>query len=92
MRGLLSRVQSALGGSPTSKDEAKHRLKAILLHDQVDLTPAQMEAMKAEIMEVIAKYVEVDSESGVEFRLDKEDGHVALVSNVPVRRVTGARA
>ena len=91
MRGLLARVQSALGGARQSKDEAKHRLKAILLHDQVDLTPAQMDAMKAEIMEVIARYVEVDSE-GVEFRLDKEDGHVSLVSNVPVRRVTGARA
>jgi cell division topological specificity factor len=50
-----------------------------------------MEAMKAEIMEVIIRYVEVDNE-GVEFRLDKEGGHVSLVSNVPVRRVTGARA
>ncbi|MFT4626180.1 MAG: cell division topological specificity factor [Myxococcota bacterium] len=91
MRGLLSRVQSALSGTRPSKDEAKHRLKAILLHDQVDLTPARMEAMQAEIMEVIARYVEVDAER-VEFRLDKEDGNVALVSNVPVRRVTGARA
>lgn len=91
MRGLLSRVQNALSGNRTSKDEAKHRLKAILLHDQVDLTPARMEAMQAEIMEVIARYVEVDAER-VEFRLDKEDGNVALVSNVPVRRVTGARA
>ena len=91
MRSLLTRVQNVLGGSPSSKDEAKHRLKAILLHDQVDLTPARMEAMKAEIMQVIIRYVEVDNE-GVEFRLDKEDGHVSLVSNVPVRRVTGARA
>jgi cell division topological specificity factor len=91
MRSLLTRVQNALGSNASSKDEAKHRLKAILLHDQVDLTPARMEAMKAEIMQVIIRYVEVDNE-GVEFRLDKEDGHVSLVSNVPVRRVTGARA
>ena len=69
-----------------SKDEAKARLKFLLVHDQVDLTPAQLEAMKSEIMEVIARYVEVET-SGVDFRLEREEGTVALVSNIPVRRV-----
>jgi septum formation topological specificity factor MinE len=33
------------GRSSGSKEEAKSRLKMVLMHDQVDLTPAQMEAM-----------------------------------------------
>lgn len=83
MRELLSRL---LGERRNSKDEAKQRLKLLLIHDQVDLSQAQLEAMKTEILEVIARYVEIDPAS-VDFRLHKENNTVALVSNVPVRRV-----
>ena len=79
-----------LFGSKGSKDDAKARLKLLLVHDAVDLTPAQLEAMKAEVVEVIGRYVEIDKEA-VDFKLERADGEVALVSNVPVRRVT-ARA
>jgi cell division topological specificity factor len=91
MRGLFERFEALVGlNKPKSKDDAKQRLKFLLIHDQVDLSPAQLEKMKAEIMEVVARYVEVESD-GVEFRLNREDGHIALVSSLPVRRVT-ARA
>ena len=83
MRELLSRL---LGERRNSKDEAKQRLKLLLIHEQVDLRQAQLEAMKNEIMEVIGRYVEIDPDS-VEFRLHKENNGVALVSSVPVRRV-----
>ncbi len=73
-----------------SKDDAKARLKMLLVHDAVDLTPREMAAMKAEVMEVIARYVDIDKED-VDFRLERLSGEIALVSNVPVRRVT-ARA
>ncbi|MCK6508088.1 cell division topological specificity factor MinE [Myxococcota bacterium] len=69
-----------------SKDEAKQRLKFLLIHDQVDLTPAQLETMKNEILEVIGRYVEIDAAS-TEFKLEKAEDCIALVSSVPVRRV-----
>lgn len=75
-----------------SKDDAKQRLKFLLIHDQVDLTPGQLEQMKAEIMEVISRYVEVEDDHGTEFKLAREDGHVALVSSIPVRRVVERQA
>ena len=87
MRDFLNRM---LGHGQDSKKDAKQRLKFLLIHDQIDLTPTQLEEMKAEIMDVITRYVEIDSET-VEFKLNREEGHVALVSSVPVRRVT-ARA
>jgi cell division topological specificity factor len=87
MRDFLNRM---MGKGQDSKKDAKQRLKFLLIHDQIDLTPGQLEEMKAEIMDVITRYVEIDTETA-EFKLNREEGHVALVSSVPVRRVT-ARA
>jgi cell division topological specificity factor len=85
MKDLINRWFSRNKGA--SKDEAKQRLKFLLIHDQVDLTPGQLEEMKREIMEVIARYVEIEPEAVSDFRLERGEGHVALVSSVPVRRV-----
>ena len=91
MRSLIHRLEQLIGGTkPKSASDAKQRLKFLLIHDQVDLAPAQLEKMKNEIMAVVARYLEVD-DAAVEFKLNREDGHIALVSSVPVRRVT-ARA
>lgn len=89
MRSFLKRLLGA--AEPVSKDDAKNRLRVLLIHDAVDLTPAQMEQMREEIVEVVSKYIDVDPDQ-MEFRLDKEDGQIALVSNFPVRRVTARAA
>ena len=83
-------VFTRIFGNRGSKEDAKARLKMLLVHDAVDLTPREMEAMKAEVMEVIARYVDIDKDS-VDFRLERASGEISLISNVPVKRVT-ARA
>lgn len=94
MRDIFSRfgptMERFFGKAENSKEDAKQRLKFLLIHDQVDLTPGQLEAMKNEIVEVIGRYVDIDA-SSMEFNLNREDGRVALVSSIPVKRVT-ARA
>ncbi|MEQ1571643.1 MAG: cell division topological specificity factor MinE [Myxococcota bacterium] len=88
---MFALLQTLFGTSRgASKDQAKQRLKLLLIHDQVDIAPMQLERMKAEILEVVAKYCEIDPDEAVEFRLNREDGQVSLVSTVPVRRVTAA--
>jgi cell division topological specificity factor len=87
MSSLFDRLFSGRATSPGSKEDAKSRLKILLVHDQVDLTPSQMNAMKAEILDVIARYCEVDREH-VDVRLEKADNGISVVSSVPVRRVT----
>ncbi len=69
-----------------SKEDAKSRLKVLLVHDQVDLTPSQMDAMHAEILQVIARYAEIDP-TKVDLRLERGNDGVNLVSSVAVRRV-----
>lgn len=90
MAGFLDRffgTQRTTG----SKDDAKSRLKVVLMHDQVDLTPAQMEAMKTELLAVIARYADIDRDH-MELRLERVDNRISVVSSVPVRRITGRMA
>ncbi len=84
MKDLISRFIGKT--SSKSKEDAKNRLKFLLIHDQVDLTPAQLESMKKEILEVIGRYVEVEIDETT-FKLEREEGAIALVSSFPVRRV-----
>lgn len=74
----------------SSKDVANERLKLILIHDRADLSPELLEMIKNEILNVIAKYVEIDN-SDVEVKLTRtgvEDGNApALVANIPIRKM-----
>lgn len=75
---------------PSSKEVANERLKLILIHDRADLSPELLELIKGEIMDVIAKYVEIDN-SDVEVKLTRtsaEEGNApALVANIPIRKM-----
>jgi cell division topological specificity factor len=87
MKDLLNRLLNRMNAGPTSKDEAKQRLKFLLIHDQIDLSPALLDEMKSEILKVIGKYVDIET-NGIDFHLEKGQGTVALVSSIPVRKVT----
>ncbi|GFZ31160.1 cell division topological specificity factor [Clostridium zeae] len=77
---------------PTPKDVAKDRLKLILIHDRGDLAPEVLENIKQEILEVISKYVEIDSDD-IDITITKTgemDGDSpALVANIPIKNVRG---
>lgn len=74
---LLGRASAKKSGTM-----AKERLQFILVHDRINLPPERMEAMKKEILEVIAKYVSVDNEN-VDIALQKRERASLLVAEIP---------
>ena len=66
-----------------SRFEGKRRLQLILVHDRVGVSPEVLDSLRDEIFGVISKYFVVN-EDDVEMSLEREEGAVALIANIPV--------
>lgn len=74
-----------------SKDVAKDRLKLVLVHDRNNCSPAFLESIKNDIIEVIKKHMEVDEEElqiEITSSVDDKTGKPALVANIPIKNMT----
>jgi len=72
--------------SNSSAQEAKDRLISVLIHDRTDMSPQLLESLRAEMIALLKKYMDID-ESNIDINLDHGRRSAALVANVPVLRV-----
>lgn len=72
-----------------SKDVAKDRLKLLLISDRTDCSADMLELIKNDIIQVISKYMEIDTQS-LDIRItrmefENHNGSVpALYANIPI--------
>lgn len=67
-----------------SADTAKDRLKLVLINDRTDLTPAELESLKNELLVVISRYIEIDPQA-VRIDMMQEGRQQRLLADVPIR-------
>jgi len=81
MTSLFERLS---GHKPKSADQAKERLKLVLIHDRTDLTPEALANLQDELLQVISRYVEIDPET-VRISMTQDGREQRLVADIPVK-------
>ncbi|MDR1159661.1 MAG: cell division topological specificity factor MinE [Syntrophomonadaceae bacterium] len=67
----------------SSRTHANERLRLVLTHDRLGASPELMETLKEEIIEVIARHMEIE---GIpEVTLITEGKHAALDISIPIK-------
>ena len=84
---MLNLLQKIFGrGASGSKDIAKERLRLVLVHDRINVSPQLMEVLKEDMIRVISNYMEIN-ERDMEVTLTSTNSSVALTANIPVNRM-----
>lgn len=87
MAGWMDRIF----GRKRSAENAKERLQLVLIHDRTDLTPAELDALKDDLLAAISRYVEIDPQA-VRIGVEREGRSQRLVADIPLRNITRRRA
>ena len=69
----------------SAKDVACNRLKLVLMQDRTNLSPAIMDRMRNELIDLLSKYLELDKEL-LDLNFEQEDEQMALMLSIPVIR------
>ncbi len=71
-------------GRKNSADNAKERLQLVLIHDRTDLTPAELDSLKDDLIATISRHVEIDAES-MQIGVEHDGRSQRLVADIPLK-------
>ena len=70
----------------SSADLAKQRLLTVLVDDRYKLTPEMLEQMKADLAQVLLRYLPTIDPSHIEVSVERGEGADSLKADIPLRR------
>ena len=73
-----------LFGKKNSADSAKERLQLVLIHDRTDLTPAQLDSLKDDLIATISRHVEIDVQA-MHIGMEHDGRSQRLVADIPLK-------
>ena len=73
-----------LTGRQRSADDAKERLKFVLIHDRTDISPATMDELKDDLLLVISNHISIDP-SKAKITMLHEGREQRLVADIPLK-------
>ncbi|MBE3038704.1 MAG: cell division topological specificity factor MinE [Chloroflexi bacterium] len=75
-----------LFGRKKSANSAKERLQLVLIHDRTDLTPAELDSLKDDLIETISRHIDIDP-TAVTINVARDGRSQRLVADIPLRSV-----
>lgn len=78
-------LSTTMESADPTKETATNRLRFVLMHDRTNLSPETMEKMRDELIDVISKYVVIDTEA-LDLNLAAEGDAIALLASIPILR------
>ena len=88
MPGFWDRV---FGRETSSAQQAKERLKLVLVHDRTDLSPGTLEVLKDELIATISRHIDIDP-AAVRIEMSQDGREQRLIADIPLRPARRRRA
>ena len=79
-----------LFGRKTSADSAKERLQLVLIHDRTDLSPAEFDSLKDDLIEAISRHVEIDPQA-MQIGVEHDGRSQRLIADIPIKNAARRR-
>ena len=73
-----------LFGKTKSADSAKERLQLVLIHDRTDLTPAELDSLRDDLIATISRHVAIDAHA-VQIDVEHDGRSQRLIADIPLK-------
>ena len=77
-------------GKKNSAESAKERLQFVLIHDRTDLTPAELDSLKDDLIATISRHVEIDAQA-MKIGMEHDGRSQRLVADIPLKAAARRR-
>ncbi|HEX2991551.1 MAG TPA: cell division topological specificity factor MinE [Anaerolineales bacterium] len=80
-----------LFGRKNSANSAKERLQFVLIHDRTDLTPAELDSLKDDLIATISRHVDIDPDA-MQIGVEHDGRSQRLVADIPIKSAARRRS